>query len=80
MDVPKILLVDDSAVFRQLLLKQLDEFGSRVTQAENGRQGLERALSKPFDLIISDVEMPRMNGFKFCKEIKNNPAKNKILN
>ncbi|MBN2539544.1 MAG: response regulator [Deltaproteobacteria bacterium] len=78
MDIPNILVVDDSAVFRQLLLKQLDEFGSRVTQAEDGQQGLERALSEPFDLIISDVEMPRMNGFKFCKEIKNNPTTRNI--
>jgi len=74
MDAPKILVVDDSPMTRTLLAKQLEQLGHRVTQAQDGQEGLEIALSQPFDLIISDVDMPRMDGFGFCKAIKDNPA------
>ena len=65
MDTPKILIVDDSPMTRSLLSRQLKRFGSRVTHAKDGQEGLEIALSETFDLIISDVNMPRMDGFTF---------------
>jgi len=74
MDAPNILIVDDSPVTRKALSKQLEQIGSRVTQAKDGQQGLEIALSQAFDLIISDVNMPRMDGFTLCQKIKDNSS------
>jgi CheY-like chemotaxis protein len=70
---PDILIVDDSAIIRKGLSRQLEQCGARVTQAEDGQQGLKAALSTPFDLIISDVEMPNLDGFGLCELLKGNP-------
>jgi len=71
---PNILIVDDSAIVRKALAHQLEQFGARVTQAEDGQQGVEMALADRFDLIISDVEMPRLNGFGLCEKLKDLPG------
>ena len=44
---PHILIVDDSALIRKALTRQLGQFGARVTQAEDGQQGVKAALSDP---------------------------------
>ena len=71
---PHILIVDDSALVRKALARQLGKFGARITQAEDGQQGVEAALSDHFDLIISDVEMPNLDGFGLCEKLKDNPG------
>ena len=71
---PNILIVDDSAIVRKALTRQLEQFGARVTQAEDGQQGVEAALSGHFDLIISDVEMPHLDGFGLCAKLKDSPG------
>jgi len=73
-DATKILIVDDSAVVRKSLTKLLEEAGAAVTAAEDGEQGLEKALAEAFDLIITDVEMPKLGGYALCLKLKNNPA------
>ncbi|MHB9096324.1 MAG: response regulator [Syntrophales bacterium] len=70
---PNILIVDDSSIIRRVLAKQLEKFGAKVTQAEDGQQGLEQAHSDHYDLIISDVEMPNLDGFGLCEKLKGNP-------
>ncbi len=70
METPNILIVDDSSIIRRLLTKELEEIGARVTQAEDGDQGLRAALSHDFDLIVSDVEMPHLDGFTLCRKLK----------
>lgn len=70
---PNILVVDDSAIIRKVLSQQLEQCGARVSLAEDGEQGLKAALSSPFDLIISDVEMPHLDGFGLCELLKGNP-------
>ena len=75
---PRILIVDDSPTIRYSLKKDLEQMGAIVTEATNGREGLSIAESLDFDLIITDVEMPRMDGFTFCAEIKKHPAKHSI--
>jgi putative two-component system response regulator len=72
--VPNILIVDDSAIVRKALTRQLEQFGARVIQAEDGQAGVEAAVAGHFDLIISDVEMPRLNGFGLCEQLKGFPA------
>ena len=71
---PKILIVDDSAIVRKALTRQLEHYGARVTQAEDGQLGVDAALSDHFDLIISDVEMPHLNGFGLCEKLKDMPG------
>ncbi|MFH1075965.1 MAG: response regulator [Pseudomonadota bacterium] len=73
-----ILIVDDSATIRIALRKQLEKFGINVTEAEDGEAGFETALSGAFDLIVSDVEMPKMNGFELCSKLKNHKKTEKI--
>jgi response regulator RpfG family c-di-GMP phosphodiesterase len=73
MESPRILIVDDSSFVRNHLEKELQIFNAIVTQAEDGRHGLDLALLESFDLIISDVDMPYMDGFTLCQKLKQNP-------
>ncbi|HPJ93429.1 MAG TPA: response regulator, partial [Deltaproteobacteria bacterium] len=73
----RILVVDDSAVVRSVLSKELLRSGVEVTQAENGQQAFDIALCKEFDLIITDVEMPVMDGIELCRKLKSNPRTEK---
>jgi response regulator RpfG family c-di-GMP phosphodiesterase len=75
---PKILIVDDSPTIRAGLARDLKQMGAIVTQASDGYEGLKTVYSQNFDLIITDVEMPRMDGFTFCSKLKNHPGKNTI--
>ncbi len=70
----KILVVDDNPEERKLLGELLTQSGFNVVEAENGKQALEILNSeKDFAIIISDVLMPVMDGFKFCREVKSDP-------
>lgn len=66
----KILVVDDHAEDRKILLHYLKEFGNRIIEASNGVEGLEMARSERPDLIISDALMPVMDGFEFLREVR----------
>ncbi|PCI23888.1 MAG: two-component system response regulator [SAR324 cluster bacterium] len=66
----KALVVDDSAIVRNMHMVMLQSEGFDVTAAENGYDGLEKALATDFDLVLVDVNMPRMDGFTFCKELR----------
>jgi putative two-component system response regulator len=74
----RILIVDDSAVVRSVLSKELLKTGVEVTQAENGQQAMDIILCKEFDLIITDVEMPVMDGIELCRKLKLNPRTQQI--
>jgi response regulator RpfG family c-di-GMP phosphodiesterase len=74
MEVSNILVVDDSRTVRSSLQKQLEHMGAVVTLAVNGQEGFAAAVSNSFDLIISDVEMPVMDGFSLCRMLKGHPA------
>lgn len=68
-----ILLVDDSATARSLLRNALEAKGAKVIEAENGREGLWRARAERFDLIVSDIHMPVMDGLQMIQEIRKIP-------
>jgi len=74
MSKPRILIVDDSVTIRKALQKQLSSLDAEVTQAVDGVNGFETAKKGGFDLIISDVDMPNMNGFDMCQKIKSDPV------
>ncbi len=75
---PRILIVDDSPTIRYGLKKNLAQIGAIVTEASDGDEGLSIVNSQDFDLIITDIEMPRMNGFAFCSKLKSHLTKNSI--
>ena len=60
----RILLTEDNIVNQRVALRILEKAGHRVTIAENGRVALSLLGEKPFDLILMDVQMPEMDGFK----------------
>ncbi|KPA18146.1 response regulator receiver modulated metal dependent phosphohydrolase [Candidatus Magnetomorum sp. HK-1] len=64
-----IEVVDDSKSIRHIVGNGLLQMGFEVLTAENGRLGLELARDAHPDLILSDINMPEMNGFEFCKAI-----------
>src|SRR6202041_2680627 len=68
-----ILTVDDSRTRRDMLLAALTEMGHRVVQPVDGLAGLERLREQPADLIITDINMPRLDGFGFIEEVRRDP-------
>jgi two-component system chemotaxis response regulator CheY len=68
-----ILVVDDSAVARSQLRVAFEAKGARVTEAENGREGLWRARAEAFDLVFTDVHMPVMDGLQMIQELRKQP-------
>ncbi|WP_455585130.1 two-component regulator propeller domain-containing protein [Bacteroides sp.] len=68
-----VLIAEDDEDLRNYLVSQLKN-SYRVLEAVDGKIGLELALEKLPDIIISDVMMPNMNGLEFCEQIKKNPA------
>lgn len=70
-----ILIVDDSRTVRNLVAFIMKKEGFKVTMAEDGLDGLEKLYSSSgVDLIISDINMPRMDGFSFIKNIREQEA------
>ena len=69
----RILVVDDSSLVRLYYRSTLEKAGFKVEQAINGIEALERILSQPFDLVIVDVNMPRMDGFTFLRALRCGP-------
>jgi two-component system, chemotaxis family, sensor kinase CheA len=68
---PAILLVEDSLVIRTQMTRILQGAGYRVTTANDGVEGWEKLQAEQFDLVVSDVEMPRWSGLKLTTEIRN---------
>jgi len=66
----KILAIDDSPTLRKLLRYYLSKKGYHVSEANNGRTGLEYITQGDFDLVILDMNMPVMNGGEVLKELK----------
>ena len=75
-----ILVVDDDSSTRTILRKMLIKDGWRVDEAENGKVAIERMGMQMPELILLDLLMPVMDGFKFLKEIKKMDAWLKIPN
>jgi two-component system chemotaxis sensor kinase CheA len=68
----RILVVDDSLNTREIEKDVLEAWGYHVTLAENGRDGLAKALAEPFDAVLTDVEMPIMDGFALTARLREN--------
>ncbi len=66
----RILLAEDSSFYRNLLTSYLTAEGYDVVTAEDGQRAWEIFQSEQFDLVITDIEMPNMNGFEFTRKIR----------
>ncbi len=74
----KVLIVDDDDNMRTAVQTTLERMGINVTAAENGKEGLDYALNEQFDLIISDMRMPIMDGETMFKMLKSSGINTKI--
>lgn len=69
--MPKdILIIDDEELITKSLLKLLSNEGYNVTVVRNGRDALEKVKVKSFDLIISDIKMPDLDGIETIRQIR----------
>lgn len=70
----KLLFVDDSSFFRNMLTPVLKAAGYDVTVCDSARSGIELLQSgRKFDVVVSDIEMPEINGFEFCEALRRDP-------
>jgi CheY-like chemotaxis protein len=67
----RILAVDDEEAIRVMLQQFLDSLGYETDTACDGVDGLEKMSGKSYDLVISDINMPRMKGFEFLQNVRN---------
>jgi two-component system chemotaxis response regulator CheY len=73
-----ILTVDDSQTIRDMLLLALSEAGYAVVQAKDGVEGLERLKEGRPDAIITDINMPRLDGYGFIEGVRREDSANPI--
>jgi two-component system, chemotaxis family, chemotaxis protein CheY len=66
----RILIVDDAATVRLFHRTILEAEGHQVSEAVNGVEALEKALETPFDLYVVDVNMPKLDGYGFLRELR----------
>ena len=76
-DAPLVLVVDDNPDLRTFIAGNLAS-DYRIEMAENGLDGLEAARRKRPDLVVSDIMMPKMDGYEFCRQIRKDPLLSKV--
>ena len=69
---PRVLYVDDSQIFHQKNVPELVKSGYEVFEAFDGKEAWDFLQQNDVDLVVTDVEMPNMNGFELCEAIKTN--------
>ncbi|MBF0471053.1 MAG: response regulator [Gammaproteobacteria bacterium] len=69
----RLLLVDDNDLNLELGRELLLLAGIEVTTASDGEELLERALSQPFDIIVTDIQMPKLDGYSACRRLRQQP-------
>jgi DNA-binding response OmpR family regulator len=67
---PRILLADDEQAIQTLLSYPLQKDGYEVVRASDGREALARFAEQPFDLVVLDVMMPRLDGLEVCRRLR----------
>ncbi len=66
----RLLLIDDDPALLLLLRRTLERSGYEVVTAPNGREGLQRLAAAPFDLLITDIVMPEMEGLELILKLR----------
>ncbi|MEE8398029.1 MAG: response regulator [Desulfobacterales bacterium] len=72
----KILVIDDESAISEVLSEALNRFGFSVDTAESGTEGIAKFEEKAFDLVITDMRMPGMDGAGVVHHIRNSRRKN----
>jgi two-component system cell cycle response regulator DivK len=75
---PLVLLVEDDRDARLVIAEWLERSGFRVDQAHNGLQALERAFDLLPDVILTDLNIPGIDGFELTRRLKNDPRTSAI--
>jgi len=75
----KILVVDDNNDFRFAISKMLSRLGYEVSSADSGENGLRVFSMNPFDVVLSDYEMPGMDGVTFACRIKKRSPRTRVV-
>jgi two-component system chemotaxis response regulator CheY len=68
--VKRVLIIDDAATVRMYHRGILESAGYAVEEALNGIEALEKTLEAPFDLYVVDINMPKLDGFGFLRELR----------
>jgi two-component system, cell cycle response regulator DivK len=71
--MPRILLVEDNEMNRDMLSRRLTRKGYEVSIAIDGRQGLSMALRGGFDLVLMDMSLPEMDGWEATRQLRADP-------
>lgn len=66
----KLLIVDDDELFSEIFKEMLEDWFLYIYIADNAKEALDVLGDVPFDLVITDIEMPEMDGTQLCHEIK----------
>ena len=69
----EILIVEDNPMNMELIMDLLEFYGYNVTEAEDGIKALECLAEKKFDIILLDMQLPKMDGLEVLEQIKKNP-------
>jgi len=69
----RILIADDDAAMRELLTAMIEDLGHDAVAVRDGKAALAAIAANPPDLVLSDVKMPRLNGFELCRRLKADP-------
>lgn len=70
----RIMTIDDSKTMRDMLMLTLAEAGFDVLQAVDGQDGLDKLEGEQVDVVITDINMPRMDGYEVIRQLRKKPA------
>jgi CheY-like chemotaxis protein len=76
--MPKILLVEDNEMNRDMLSRRLQRKGFEVEMAVDGKQGVEMALAGGYDLILMDMSLPEIDGWEATRRVREAPGTQNI--
>ena len=70
----KVLVVDDDSILRTVLKHTLEQQGYQVKTVHSGKEALAVFDQDIPDIVVSDVSMPEMDGFEFCRQLRSQPS------
>jgi chemosensory pili system protein ChpA (sensor histidine kinase/response regulator) len=75
---PTVMLVDDSVSIRKFVGQMLEKAGFRVVTAVDGHDALQQLVEQTVDLVVTDLEMPRLNGYALIEDLRRRPATREV--
>lgn len=75
----RVLVIDDEAMVRKIVRKMLERSGHTVVEAENGKLGIEQLKTATFDLVVTDIIMPEMEGIETLINVKRQRPETQVI-